>query len=119
LSARFASRYLETFSSDPESGEENFVETFFKRSCTMPNVVVGDPKQREARISGNTIPERYLGVLVADAPDEIPPGGTAEIRFRLMYWPDEKYEQLVPGTTFTLREGPKIVGFGQVLSDDR
>ena len=28
-----------------------------------------------------------------------------------MCWPEEKYEQLIPGATFTLREGPKIVGF--------
>ena len=32
-----------------------------------------------------------------------------------MYWPEEKYEELVPGATFTLREGSKIVGFGRVL----
>ena len=82
----------------------------------MPHVVVGDPGQREARISGNTITEHDLGVLVTDAPDEIPPGGTAEITLRLMYWPGEKYEQLVAGATFTVREGPKIAGFGQALS---
>jgi hypothetical protein len=82
----------------------------------MPHVVAGDPTQREARISGNTITECYLGVLVADAPDEIPPGGTAEVTLRLMYRPEEGYEELVPGATFTVREGPKIVGFGQVLS---
>jgi hypothetical protein len=84
----------------------------------MPHVVLGDPAQREARISGNTITEHYLGVLVADAPDEIPAGGSAEVTLRLMYWPGERYEQLVPGATFTLREGPKIVGFGRVLSGD-
>jgi hypothetical protein len=82
----------------------------------MPHVVVGDPGQREARTSGNTITEHYLGLWVADAPDEIPPGGSAEITLRLMYWPEEKYEELVPGATFTIREGPKIVGFGRVLS---
>lgn len=82
----------------------------------MPHVVVGDPTQRESRISGNTITECYLGVLVADAPDEIPPGGTVEVTLRLIYWPKRGYEELVPGATFTVREGPKIVGFGQVLS---
>lgn len=82
----------------------------------MPHVVVGDPRQREAKISGNTITEHYLGVLVADAPDEIPPGGTAEVTLRLMYWPGETYEQLLPGATFTVREGPTIIGFGRVLS---
>ena len=82
----------------------------------MPHVVVGDPGQREAMTSGNTITEHYLGVWVAEAPDEIPPSGSAEITLRLMYWPEEKYEELVPGATFTIREGPKIVGFGRVLS---
>ena len=86
------------------------------RGRYMPHLVVGDPGQREARISRNTITEHYLGVLVADAPDEFPPDGTAEVTVRLMYWPDEKYEQLVPGATFTVREGAKIVGFGKVLS---
>jgi hypothetical protein len=85
------------------------------RGHYMPHVVVGDPEQREAKVAGHTITERYLGVWFADAPDEIPPGGTAEITLRLMYWPEEKYEELVPGATFTLREGPKIVGFGRVL----
>jgi hypothetical protein len=33
-----------------------------------------------------------------------------------MYWPDEDYSNIVPGATFTLREGPKVVGFGKVLS---
>ena len=75
----------------------------------MPHVVIGDPAQREARISGNTITEHYLGVWVADAPDEIPRDGSAAITLRLMYWPEEKYEQLVPSATFTLQEGPKIV----------
>jgi len=82
----------------------------------MPHVVIGDPAQRESRIAGNTITEHYLGVWVDDAPDEIVPGGTAEITLRLMYWPEENYDQLIPGATFTLREGPKIIGFGQVLS---
>jgi len=86
------------------------------RARYMPHIVVGDPGQREAKTVGNTITEHYLGVLVADAPDEIPPGGNAELTLRLMYWPDETYDELTPGTTFTIREGPKIVGFGRILS---
>ncbi len=70
-------------------------------------------------MSGTTVAERYLGVLVADAPDEIAPGGSAEVTLRLMYWPEESYEDLIPGATFTLREGPKIVGFGKVMSATR
>jgi hypothetical protein len=83
----------------------------------MPHIVIGDPGQRQAQIRGNTTTEHYLGVLVADAPDEMSPGGSAEVTLYLMYWPEEKYAGVVAGATFTLREGPKIVGFGQVLSD--
>jgi hypothetical protein len=60
--------------------------------------------------------EHYLGVLVNDAPDEWFPGQSAEVTLVLMCWPDEKYENVIPGASFTLREGPKIVGFGKVLS---
>jgi hypothetical protein len=83
----------------------------------MPHIVVGDPSQREAKMSGNTITERYLGVLVTDAPDEMVPGSTAELTLSLMYWPDEKYSEVLPGVSFTVREGPKIVGFGKVLTE--
>jgi hypothetical protein len=88
------------------------------RGRYMPHVAVGHLEQREAKILGNTITEHCLGVLLADAPDEIPPGGSAEVTLRLMYWPGETYEQLVPGATFTIREGPRIIGFGRVLSAD-
>lgn len=85
----------------------------------MPHIVVGDPEQRVARVRGNTIAEHYLGVLVADAPDEMVPGKTAEVALYLVYWPEEKYDHVRTGATFTLREGPRVVGFGQVLSDIR
>ena len=87
------------------------------RGRYKPHIVIGDPGQREAQMSGNTITEHYLGVLVADAPDEMSPGTSAEVTLYLMYWPEEKYDSVVAGATFTVREGPKIVGFGKVLSD--
>jgi hypothetical protein len=84
----------------------------------MPHIVVGDPSQREAQIGpGSLLTERYLGVWVKDAPDELSPGKSADVTLVLMYWPEEKYEDVSPGATFTLREGPKVVGFGQVLSN--
>ena len=43
-------------------------------------------------------------------------GSEAILQPANVYWPGEKYEQLIPGATFTVREGPKIVGFGQVLA---
>jgi len=84
----------------------------------MPHIVLGDPAQREALAGpGNTLTERYLGVLVSSASDELVPNQVTEVRLELMYWPEERYDGVAPGATFTLREGPKIVGFGRVLSE--
>jgi hypothetical protein len=44
------------------------------------------------------------------------PGDSAEVSLALMYFPDDAYDEVQPGATFTLREGPLIVGFGVVLS---
>ena len=32
----------------------------------------------------------------------------------LLYWPNMSYDELTPGATLSLREGPHIVGFGAV-----
>jgi hypothetical protein len=82
----------------------------------MPHIVIGDPEQREAVKVGNNLTERYLGVWVTGAPDELSPGQTSEVTLKLMYWPDENYNDVKAGATFTLREGPNIVGFGRVLN---
>ena len=88
------------------------------RARYMPHIVLGDPSQRQAIVGPkNTIAERYLGVWITDAPEELIPDSTVEVNFKLMYWPEESYEGVVPGATFTLREGPSVVGFGSILSD--
>ena len=81
----------------------------------MPHIVIGDPHEKEALLVGNSLTESYLGVWVTYAPDELSPGHTAEVTLRLMFWPEEKYADVKAGATFTLREGPTIIGFGQVL----
>jgi hypothetical protein len=82
----------------------------------MPHIVLGDPQQREAASVGNNLTEKYLGVWITDAPDELSPGHTSEVTLKLMYWPEEKYTDVKSGATFTLREGPNIIGFGKVLT---
>jgi hypothetical protein len=82
----------------------------------MPHIVVGDAQQREAVRVGNSLTEKYLGVWVTDAPDELLPGHTSEVALKLMYWPEERYTDVTAGATFTLREGPTIVGFGKLLT---
>jgi len=46
-------------------------------------------------------------------------GVTAEVKLALMYAPEVSYTGVEPGATFTLREGPEIVGYGLVLSRGR
>jgi len=52
----------------------------------MPHIVLGDPSQRKAIVvPHNTILERYLGVWISDAPDELVPGNPTEVKLYLMY----------------------------------
>ena len=88
------------------------------RARYMPHIVLGDPSQRQAILGPkNTIAERYLGVWITHAPEDLIPGCRVEVNFELMYWPEESYGGIAPGATFTLREGPNVVGFGSILSE--
>jgi hypothetical protein len=81
-----------------------------------PHIVVGPQSQRVAIRSGNALTEKYLGVMFVGGPDAMSPGESAEVSLALMYFPEEAYDEVKPGTTFTIREGALIVGFGVVLS---
>jgi hypothetical protein len=66
------------------------------RSRYMPHMVLGDPSQREAIIKPNhTIDEHYLGIWIADSPDELLPEKSVEVEFKLMYWPQERTSELL------------------------
>jgi translation elongation factor EF-Tu-like GTPase len=79
-----------------------------------PHLVVGDPNQRQAVTIRNEIQETYLGVAFVSSPSNIESGKSFPTELVLMYWPHPMYESLVPGVTFTMREGARIVGYGQV-----
>lgn len=83
-----------------------------------PHIVIGPPEQRRAKMEGNACVERYQGVVFMDEFVQIEPGETVEITMLLAYYeePDRVYADVVPGATFTVREGPNIVGYGVVLS---
>lgn len=74
----------------------------------MPHLVIGDPRQKSP--SG-----KLLGVAFRRSPLTLAPGDTATVRMDLMYHPQVDYRGLMPGATFTVREGPRIVGHGRVL----
>jgi len=81
-----------------------------------PHIVLGPQLQRIAIRDGNHLVENYLGVMFVGGPDQMDPGVTAEVKLALMYAPEVSYTGVEPGATFTLREGPEIVGYGLVLS---
>jgi hypothetical protein len=79
-----------------------------------PHIVIGDPNQRRPIVVGNQGQETYLGVIFVSGPDEVRVGEPIEAAAELMYYPLREHDAVVPRTTFTLREGSRIVGYGRV-----
>jgi hypothetical protein len=78
-------------------------------------VVVGDIRQREAVIVDGQGDEEYIGVAFCAGPLDVPFGTEIRAALTLIYSPHPMYDGLKPGTTFTVREGSHIVGYGTVL----
>ena len=85
-----------------------------QESHYRPHIVLGSPDQRQAVIVGRTIVEEYLGVEIVQHQEVIRPGEPARVSMRLAYWPAPGYSRVVPGATFTIREGAAIVGHGTI-----
>jgi translation elongation factor EF-Tu-like GTPase len=104
-----------TFLSISEGGRQHPLYFGAYPGQYWPHLVVGDPKQRKAIVrDGNVLIEEYLGVTFLDGPEVIHPGDSFAAKLSLMYHPDVDYSAVVPGATFTIREGGQIVGFGRV-----
>ena len=102
-----------TFLPASEGGRET-LPTDFSGGQYRPHLVVGDPNQRKAVFVNNVAQEDYLGVAFVGGPSGVVPGEPFVADLALMYWPNVSYDSLSPGTTFTVREGPYIIGFGTV-----
>ena len=102
-----------TFLSPSEGGRSGIA---YNTAQYMPHLVVGDPSQRAPITAqdGRTLVEEYLGVGFTGAGDEMEPGRPYVVELSLLYSPQVNYDALVPGATFTIREGGRIVGFGSV-----
>jgi hypothetical protein len=79
-----------------------------------PHLVIGDPTQRRAILIGNEVQETYLGVAFMSGPESVEFDEPFTAELVLLFWPHPVYDSLVPGATFTVREGSQIVGHGQV-----
>jgi hypothetical protein len=67
-------------------------------------------------VRGGAYTEKYLGVMFVGGPKALAPGESSDVGLALMGFPEEPYSEVTSGATFTIREGPLIVGFGVVLS---
>lgn len=76
-----------------------------------PHIVIGPTTQRTAAPT-----EHYQSVVFLDEFIEIAPGETKQVSLGLWAYPDNKYADVIPGATFTLREGPTIIGYGTINS---
>jgi hypothetical protein len=130
---RAAKEELRMWSGDPDVSEEAWIEAevvFLTereggRKASMPqlsgnsyrpHLVIGDPTQRQAKLLGNYSFEEMLGIAFTSAPNNVQPGESFTATIQLAFYPYAGYDALVPGTTFTIREVPKIVAYGRVLT---
>src|SRR5687767_11390372 len=100
-----------TFIPSSEGGRETQPVLLWSGGSYRPHIVVGDPKQRRAVTIGNVIQETYLGVVFLSGPEKVEFGEPILVEMALLYYPNPVYDSLVPGATFTIREGPKVVGY--------
>jgi hypothetical protein len=103
-----------TFIPASEGGRLNPPLLLWSGGSYRPHIVVGDPKQRRAITVGNEIRETYLGVAFLSGPDKVEAGEPFLAGLALIFYPHPSYDSLAPGVTFTIREGAKVVGFGEV-----
>lgn len=81
------------------------------------HLVVGDPGQREVKTpeDGRALNRQYLPVCFDGDGEEMAQGVVHKVWLVLVNCRAVEYERLVPGATFTLRGGGRIVGHGRVL----
>lgn len=82
----------------------------------MPHLVVQPPDVREAVVEGGISVEDYLGVTFVAGPTLVVAGEPGRFAVELMYYSDVNYGPLEAGATFPMREGPKVIGYGTVIS---
>ena len=103
-----------TFLPKPEGGRMGPQLLVSQTGSYRPHIVVGDPKQRRALTAGNVIQETYLGVAFLSGPERFEAGEPFLAEIALIFYPHPVYDSVVPGATFTIREGTVVVGFGEV-----
>ena len=105
-----------TFLPAEEGGRSSALQLDHPEAFYRPHVVVGDVQQRRAIVGPDRVlTEEYLGVQFRRAALVLASGSSATVSMDLIFYPGSTYDRLQPGATFTIREGPKVVGYGTVL----
>ncbi len=96
----------------PDDGGRSTLPTFGGETWYRPHIVIQDLDDR-AEDSRN---EEYLGVQFLNGPSNARFRTSLRYTLCLMYHPHVDYSDVTEGATFTMREGARLVGFGEVVS---
>lgn len=90
----------------------------YDNSGYRPHIVIGNPDQRKPIIGEHgEVTENYLGVCFLGNGRVLELGHQYEVEVALIYYPEVSYDAIVKDVTFTVREGWRIIAFGEVLSN--
>ena len=100
----------------PSEGGRNIPDGILTGYHYRPQIVIGPCDQEHvANMEGYSVKETYFGVAFARGPNHIEPSCPVIAEAALLYSPALEYSAVIPEATFTLREGPRIVGYGRVI----
>lgn len=103
------------FFSEINGGRPELPQDLLSTGLYRPHLVIGDPHQKRARLDHkNQLLEDYLGVIFVGQKVALVAENETIAELETVY-PNVDYSYLVPGATFTIREGVAIVGYGEVL----
>lgn len=82
-----------------------------------PHIVIQSPDVRAAIFDADGVSrETYQGAVFVGGPGDYRLGASVQVSLELCYFPDVPYDDVVPGATFTVREGHRVVAHGQIES---
>jgi hypothetical protein len=100
----------------PSEGGRHIPDGILTGYHYRPHIVIGPPDLKHVVITeGYSLTETYLGVAFARGPNHIELSCPVIAEAALMYSRALEYSIVIPEATFTLREGPQIVGHGRVI----
>ena len=98
------------------NGGRNAIPHLNTEPYYRPHIVVQDPAIRHATCDNGMGDEHYMGVEFVAGPDNADFDVPLRCTLRFMYYPGVDYSTATVGSTFTVREGGRIVAHGTLNS---